>query len=322
MSANIEERPKLSVITIVYNDEKNIAECIRSILSQTYGNFQYIIIDDCSTDETPNIIKSFEDPRIVYSRNDRNRKQGYSRNRGIQVAQTDVIAWIDSDCVAQKEWLENLLKGMNHYDVVMGRSESFGGSKWAQRTAHGYRTYISNNNVDGTMQILDTRNCAMRKHVLEEVGLFDEQSAPTEDRELGIRILKNGYKIGFVSDAIIHHHDPLNLIPYFWICKKHAISQYYVAKKHNLKMPAHVRQSRAFGASILLLICSLSLWPLVAIAKYILVGLIILTPYSFKNYGSKILKSKSLSFYDAIYYIVWDLGFKYGDILTMLKRDR
>ena len=67
--------PLVTIYTPVYNGEKHIGKCIESILNQTYRNIQYLIIDDCSTDNTPDIIRSYDDPRIEYVR--RNQNKGF-----------------------------------------------------------------------------------------------------------------------------------------------------------------------------------------------------------------------------------------------------
>lgn len=90
----------ISVILSTYNDEKTIFQCIQSILNQTYKNFEFIIIDDCSTDNTKKIIKSFNDSRIVLLENYRNIGRSKSRNNGIMKARGEFIAIMDGDDIS------------------------------------------------------------------------------------------------------------------------------------------------------------------------------------------------------------------------------
>ncbi len=93
-------QPLVSVILPVFNTEKYIAKSIQSILDQTFTNFELIIINDGSTDNTETIIKRFRDPRIVYVENPGNKGLIFSLNRGIDVARSDIIARMDADDVA------------------------------------------------------------------------------------------------------------------------------------------------------------------------------------------------------------------------------
>ena len=107
------EQPLVSVILCVYNGERFLGETIRSVLDQTYRNLELVIVDDASTDGTPEIIRGFDDPRIVAVRNDENQHISFSTNRGIFLAKGQYIAIIDSDdrwlpekTEKQVSWLE------------------------------------------------------------------------------------------------------------------------------------------------------------------------------------------------------------------------
>ena len=90
----------ISVILSTYNDEKTIFNCIKSILNQTYQNFELIIINDCSTDGTREVIQSFSDKRIIFLENEKNIGRSSSRNKGIAKAKGEFIAIIDGDDIA------------------------------------------------------------------------------------------------------------------------------------------------------------------------------------------------------------------------------
>lgn len=106
----------ISVILSTHNDERTISDAINSILNQSYPDFELIIINDCSTDKTQEVIKSFDDNRIVYIENKKNIGRSRSRNIGINRAKGDFIAIIDGDDIAtrnrldiQRKYLENNL---------------------------------------------------------------------------------------------------------------------------------------------------------------------------------------------------------------------
>tara|TARA_B100000945_G_scaffold321092_1_gene333786 strand:- start:6386 stop:7384 length:999 start_codon:yes stop_codon:yes gene_type:complete len=112
--------PKISVLMPVYNDEEYILEAIESILNQTYINFEFIIVNDGSTDNSLKIIQSFNDKRIKIINNDKNRGIAYSLNKGLDIVECKYIARIDANDVAhptrlavQKEYLDQ-----NEVDLV------------------------------------------------------------------------------------------------------------------------------------------------------------------------------------------------------------
>ncbi len=90
----------VSVIVPVYNAGKKIRDCIKSILRQTYRDLELIIIDDCSTDSTPQIISKFSDPRIRCLKNEQNQGVEISRLRGLKAARGEYIMFVDAD-----DWL-------------------------------------------------------------------------------------------------------------------------------------------------------------------------------------------------------------------------
>lgn len=96
----------ISVILTTYNDEHTIYNSINSILKQNFKNFELIIINDFSTDNTKQIILSFEDKRIIYLENHRNIGRSQSRNIGINKAKGDFIAIMDGDDISVPERLE------------------------------------------------------------------------------------------------------------------------------------------------------------------------------------------------------------------------
>jgi glycosyltransferase involved in cell wall biosynthesis len=115
-------KSKVSVITAVYNDEKYLAETIESVLAQTVTDFEYIIVDDGSTDKTPEIIKQFlhRDSRIKAVRI-KNAGQANARNVALQMARGDWIAVLDGDDVWLACKLEeqiNFIKGHPDIDVL------------------------------------------------------------------------------------------------------------------------------------------------------------------------------------------------------------
>lgn len=110
------ENIKVSVITPVYNDAKYILETVRSVLNQTHKNLELIIIDDCSYDESVDIVKSFNDRRIKIIRNDINKGPAFCRNVGIANSTGDYISFLDGDDL----WLEDKIEKQLSFMVANG----------------------------------------------------------------------------------------------------------------------------------------------------------------------------------------------------------
>lgn len=122
----------VSIIMPSYNTGKYIEETINSVLNQTYTNWELIIVDDCSSDNTDEVIKLFlKDERIVYLKNIKNSGAAISRNKAIKMANGEYIAFLDSDDVWNKNKLEKQIKFMEEnnyyftytvYELIDGKS--------------------------------------------------------------------------------------------------------------------------------------------------------------------------------------------------------
>ncbi|MFA5359793.1 MAG: glycosyltransferase [Patescibacteria group bacterium] len=112
---------KISIIMPVYNGEAYLKQAIDSIIGQTYVNFEYIIINDCSTDKSKEIIQSYSDSRIIYSENEKNLGVAKTLNIGIKKSNGDYIARMDADDISLPTRLEkqaNFLENNKNVGIV------------------------------------------------------------------------------------------------------------------------------------------------------------------------------------------------------------
>lgn len=116
----------LTVLMPVYNAERFVAMAIDSILNQTFTDFEFIIIDDCSADDSVRIINSYTDPRIILYQNEKNMGISATLNRGIEVAKTALIARMDSDDISYPERLQK------QYDFITENPDGALYSCWAK----------------------------------------------------------------------------------------------------------------------------------------------------------------------------------------------
>jgi len=100
-----ENKPAVSIIIQTYNRRQSIGRSIKSVLNQTYRDFELIIVDDGSTDNTKELVADFNDERIKYVRHEENKGEAAARNTGIKAARYDYIVYQDSD----DKWLPEKL---------------------------------------------------------------------------------------------------------------------------------------------------------------------------------------------------------------------
>ena len=108
----------VSIIMPSYNTAKFIAETIDSVLAQTYSNWELIIVDDCSKDDTDAVVAAYTDPRIHYLKNETNSGAALSRNRALREAKGRWIAFLDSDDLWLPEKLEKQIAFMEEEQVA------------------------------------------------------------------------------------------------------------------------------------------------------------------------------------------------------------
>lgn len=113
----------VSVIMPSWNTGQFIAESIESVLNQTYANWELIIVDDCSADNTEDVVAAFNDPRIRFFRNENNSGAALTRNKALRKARGEWIAFLDSDDLWAPEKLEKQISFMEKNQYVFSYHE-------------------------------------------------------------------------------------------------------------------------------------------------------------------------------------------------------
>ncbi|MGI9533098.1 glycosyltransferase family 2 protein [Lutimonas sp.] len=156
---------KVSVITPLFNSEKYIAETIDSVLKQSYKDFEMIIIDDYSEDNSIKIVKEYSDPRIHLICLNENSGAGVARNKGIEAATGRYIAFLDSDDLWVSDKLEKQLNFMNSKNISFCFSSFFlmdekgvgNGTYRKALTKVDTRTMLRNNYIGCLTSVYDTQ---------------------------------------------------------------------------------------------------------------------------------------------------------------------
>lgn len=196
---------KVSVIVPTYNRAHIITEAIDSILNQTFEDFELIVVDNESTDNTEEVIKSYADERIRYFKHQNNGVVAVNRNYGISKAQGQYIAFCDDDDLWMLEKLERQLLEFEK-DKQVGLVCT-NGIDFDSRGEHGKRSKAKLKDSHFTFESLIMRGnriiCSsvlVKRQVIDDVGMMDESPEifTAEDYELWLRVAKQ-YKIKYID---------------------------------------------------------------------------------------------------------------------------
>lgn len=203
----MKETPLVSIITPLYNSAAFIEDALVSVQNQQYQNWEHIIIDDCSEDNSLEIVERFsgKDARFKLIQLSKNSGSGVARNEGIKIAKGKYIAFIDSDDVWKEEKLERQVSFMQKNNVLLSYS------------SYGYinekggvlpKTYhISGKHIDYTGLLKKTDiGCLTGMYNAETLGKFYmSEHRRKQDYSLWLAILKIGV-VGFGIDEILANY--------------------------------------------------------------------------------------------------------------------
>ena len=186
---------RVSVIVPTYNQKERLKTCLDALIKQKYNNYEIIVVDDGSIDNTEQLVKKYKNIRYIKKPNG---GSASARNKGIAIAKGEIIAFTDDDCIPSDDWLKKALPFFKN-PVVMG-VEGMTLSNDIEITP----TSISTINLHGKKY--STCNIFYRLDILKSIGGFNEmfKSAWGEDADLANRILKIG-TIEFVPSVRVYH---------------------------------------------------------------------------------------------------------------------
>lgn len=207
----LNRKPYVTIIVPVFNGQKTMEKCLKSLqLIQPKFPVEILVIDNCSTDNTQQIARQFEGVRVE---TESKPGAGFARNKGIELAEGDFIAFTDADCCVHPSWLTDLLPHLEANpelagvggDVVSGSFRSpvsnyidYRGMMDAERFAKGEAFQPP---------FLMTCNAVFRKEALKSVEGF-RNPWPAEDADLCWRLQKKGWKLKQIpgSGIVYHYH--------------------------------------------------------------------------------------------------------------------
>jgi len=219
-----QSKPKVSVTVCTYNEGPYLHKCISSILNQTFKDFELIIVDDGSTDNSHEVITSFKDSRIKYFKLVKNTEVlGKVRRFAVTKAKGEYVFVTDGDCWVKGDWIEQGLKAFKKFNV-----DAIEGKIIYHRWRH-YPTLSDRrvSNYDGSLWM--TGNMAYTRKILDKFS-FNSGYYSLEDRELALKIIRKS-KIPFIPTSVVYHQKKIRNVRTYLKGTRRVISKVKLLKE-------------------------------------------------------------------------------------------
>ncbi len=202
------QAPRVSVVIASYNGDATLRACLQSLQGLNYPNYEVILVDDGSTDTTEQIAAEF--PSVRYFRHADNQGLGLARNTGIAAASGEIVAFTDSDCRADEDWLYYLVG-----DLLQSRFAGIGGHNFLppDDAATAACVMVSPGGpahvmlTDRLAEHIPGCNMAFYKWALDSIGGFDAiYHKAGDDVDICWRLQQRGYRLGFSPAGFVWHY--------------------------------------------------------------------------------------------------------------------
>jgi GT2 family glycosyltransferase len=202
----LQRYPRVSVVVCAYNAERTIDQCLASLAALNYPDYEVIVVNDGSRDRTREIAEGYDYCRII---NQANKGLSAARNVGAEAATGEIVAYTDSDCVADADWLTYLVAKMEASELAACGGPNFPPPEdnlvpAAVAVSPGGPTHVLIS--DEVAEHIAGCNMAFRREVLLQLGGFDPiYRAAGDDVDICWRFQDAGYTIGFSPAAVVWH---------------------------------------------------------------------------------------------------------------------
>jgi glycosyltransferase involved in cell wall biosynthesis len=203
-----QNKPLVSIITVVYNGEKYLEKTIQSVINQTYTNIEYIIIDGGSSDNTVDIIKKY-DNYISYWISEKDNGIYNAMNKGIKIANGEIIAILNSDDYYKSYAVENSVNNIINYNVDFSYA-NINIIDPKTNKSHLKKAVFKTNIIKQKIyqeMVYPHITLFIKKSVYKEIGLFDETFRIAGDHEFILRMYVNKYKGKYLNKVIANAMD-------------------------------------------------------------------------------------------------------------------
>jgi glycosyltransferase involved in cell wall biosynthesis len=247
--------PLVSIILPAYNCEKYIAASVASIIEQVYDNFELIIINDGSTDNTASILKSLSDPRITILNNDGNKGLIYSLNRAIDECKGEYIARMDADDIAATDRIEKQVHWLLHHPdtAVVGSFIKIIDDNSEEKT--DWKLDRLTTSADSIRQAMVKENCLAHPTVMARAEVlkrykYSPAQKNIEDYDLWLRILADGLIIEKIPQPLLYYRDHATSVTSTYLKSQNPRYKNYLCKKRFLSQRIKAKRWSGFESAI------------------------------------------------------------------------
>jgi glycosyltransferase involved in cell wall biosynthesis len=194
---------KTSFTIIAYNEEKNITNCINSILNQEdLENYEIVVVNDGSKDKTAEIVKDFskKNRKIRLIDFKENKGRGFARFTAVESSKGDYTAFVDADIILPLNWSKVCLEQMKNYDAVGGIAVPDGDVNYIWR-----KCKVKPKIIEGTTEVTGN-NGLYKKKILDKIN-YNSCLREGEDFDLNERLKEKGFKLKQLRDLIVEHKE-------------------------------------------------------------------------------------------------------------------
>lgn len=201
--------PKISIILPVYNCEKYIEQSINSILNQSFSDFELIVINDGSTDNTESIISKFKSDNRVIVINKKNEGLIQTLNLGLGLAQCKYVARMDADDISLPNRLSEQFKRMENDEdlVVLGSNINIVDESGNLKGISQYPTSFAIDEFILKGSPLAHPSVIMRKDIIQSIGGYRKAFIHSEDYDLWLRVFEKGYRIDNIEEPLLIYRE-------------------------------------------------------------------------------------------------------------------
>jgi len=201
---------KISVVMSIHNNNRYLAESIESVLSQSFGDFEFLIVDDASTDGASETLETYasKDSRIVLIKNEVNIGLTKSLNKTLKIAKGEYIARMDGDDICL---LDRFQKQVEYLDVNSNVALVFSGTILIDKDSKEVCPTYKPESIEKVLRNLEIHNyiphpsVMFRRTIVLALGGYDETWKKSQDRNLWIRMRDSGYLFGCIDKILLKY---------------------------------------------------------------------------------------------------------------------
>lgn len=278
--------PTATVVVCVRNRPQQLIVCLQSLVCQDYPDYEVVVVDDASNDETPIRLQEFCQSHSQFPirtvRNQTNLGTSGARNVGITAARGEYIAFTDSDCVVPTNWLRELVAPLVEAEVAAAAGAVLDESP-RNMAELAYRGTCQIGQTSRQGRALVGNNMVIRRNVLHQFPFDEALNYYCDEDDLATRLCRAGHRIAFTSRAVATHNHRLDLREFLRLTVRQGVGSARYWYKHNLWIGRDLIPLTAALVTVPLVVVDARFWCLPAAFLALQVAALIYNEIAFKG---------------------------------------